>query len=57
MVGKKEEALYWLEKYFELKALRLPYEINFPELNNVRSEPRFQALIAKMGLTEYQIPK
>ena len=56
-VGKKKEALNWLEKYFELKALRLPYEINFPELNNVRSEPRFQALIAKMGLTEYQIPK
>jgi tetratricopeptide (TPR) repeat protein len=56
-VGKKEEALDWLEKYFESRPLILPRINNEPELEILRSEPRFQAIIEKMGLSDYQIPK
>jgi len=56
-VGKKEEALYWLEKYFDSQAINLPRINNNPRFEILRSEPRFQAIINKMGLSEYQIPK
>lgn len=56
-VGKKEEALYWLEKYFETRPLVLPRINNEPELEILRSEPRFQAMIKKLGLSDYQTPK
>ena len=56
-LGKKEEAIYWLEKHFETKPLSLPRINNDPQLEILRSEPRFQAIIKKMGLSEYQIPK
>jgi TolB-like protein len=56
-VGKKEEALYWLEKYFENRPSPLPNINNRPQLEILRSEPRFQAMIKKLGLSEYQIPK
>ena len=56
-VGKKEEALFWLEKLFKNRPSALPRINNMPELEILRSEPRFQALIAKLGLSEYQTPK
>jgi TolB-like protein len=56
-VGKKEEALYWLEKYFENRTSALPRINNNPELEILRSEPRFQAMIKKLGLSDYQTPK
>ena len=56
-VGKKKEALYWLEKYFDSKAINLPRINNNPRFEILRSEPRFQAIINKMGLSEYQIPE
>ena len=61
--GKKEEAVSWLEKLFEASGenlyLRgfLPQINNSAEFDNIRSEPRFQAIVKKMGLSEYQIPK
>jgi tetratricopeptide (TPR) repeat protein len=56
-VGRKEEALHWLEKYFENRPLLLPRINNDPQLEILRSEPRFQAMITKLGLSDYQIPK
>jgi TolB-like protein/tetratricopeptide (TPR) repeat protein len=62
-VGKKEEALDWLEKLFENSSGDLFYKGFLPRINNsaefdnVRSEPRFQALMGKMGLSDYQTPK
>ena len=53
-VGKKEEALYWLEKYFETRSSGVPRINNSPYLETLRSEPKFQAIIAKMGLSKYQ---
>jgi tetratricopeptide (TPR) repeat protein len=56
-VGKKEEASYWLEKYFDNQPSSLPRINNNPELEILRSEPRFQAMIKKLGLSEYQTIK
>jgi len=56
-VGKKEEALFWLEKYFDTHPSDLPRINNDPELEILRSEPRFQAMLKKMGLSDYQTPK
>ena len=56
-IGKKEEALYWLEKYFDTQPVDLPRINNRPQLETLRSEPRFQAMIKKLGLSDYQTPK
>ncbi|MGD0754446.1 MAG: hypothetical protein ABR927_05225 [Bacteroidales bacterium] len=52
-IGKKEEALNWLEKAFENPPPGFANINNDPDLDNLRSEPRFQAIIKKMGLSEY----
>jgi len=56
-VGKKEEALYWLEIYFDNRPSSLPRINNNPEIEILRSEPRFQEMITKLGLSEYQTIK
>ncbi len=53
-LGKKEEALNWLEKASEENITYLPSINNDPGWDNLRSEPRFQAIIKKMGLSEYK---
>ena len=63
MLGKKEEALNWLEKALkgrlsEIPAMNsLPDEIprifNSPDFHNLRSEHRFKMIKKKMGLSEY----
>ena len=52
--GKKEEALNWLEKALAEKEPRLPRINNNPDFDNLRSEPRFLAIIDKMGLSDYK---
>jgi TolB-like protein len=54
IVGKNEVSLNWLEKAFENPSSDFPRINNSPDWDNVRLEPRFQAIIKKMGLTEYQ---
>jgi len=53
-LNQKEEALNWLEKAFEEHCPDIPVINNSPDYDNLRSEPRFQAIIKKMGLSEYQ---
>ncbi|MCX6329615.1 MAG: hypothetical protein NTZ85_08905, partial [Bacteroidia bacterium] len=63
MLGKKKEALECLEKIIELHSSEItgtnlyPDEIpriyNSPNFDNLRSEPEFQAIIKKMGLSGY----
>ncbi len=53
-IGEKEKALEWLEKAFEWQEPYLPDMNSWSELDNLRSEPRFQALLGKMGLSAYQ---
>jgi hypothetical protein len=52
-LGKKEEALNWLEKALEENVTYLPGINNDHDFDILRSEPRFQAIIKKMGLSEY----
>jgi len=42
-----------LEKAFENPPPGFANINNDPDLDNLRSEPRFQAIIKKMGLSEY----
>ena len=54
IIGKKEEALDWLEKANKNPPPGFANINNMRDLDNLRSEPRFQAIIKKMGLSEYQ---
>jgi len=56
-LGKKEEALNWLEEAFKNPPANFLESMNNPNLEIIRSEPRFQELMKKMGLSEYQIPE
>ena len=53
MLGNKDKALNWLEKAFEERASEIPRIYSDPDFDNLRWEPRFQAIIEKMGLSEY----
>jgi TolB-like protein len=53
ILGKKEEALDWLEKALEENNNSILYINCDPDFDILRSEPRFQAMINKMGLSEY----
>ncbi len=57
ILGQKKEALNWLEKAYENPAPGFASINNFPDFDNLRSDQRFQAIIKKMGLSEYQTPK
>lgn len=47
--GEKDKAIEWLEKGLEIHDPALPY-IGIPCYNDIRSDPRFQALLRKVGL-------
>jgi TolB-like protein len=57
MLHKNEEALNWLEKALKDNPPGICVINNNPDFDNMRLEPRFQAIIKKMGLSEYQTPK
>jgi tetratricopeptide (TPR) repeat protein len=51
-LGDKEEALNYLEKHMESHAETAnTYAVN-PELDELRSEPRFKAMLKRMNLPE-----
>ena len=47
--GKKEQALNWLEKGFEIRESNMPYLL-WPINDSLRNEPRFQEIVRKMNL-------
>jgi TolB-like protein/Flp pilus assembly protein TadD len=49
-LGDKNNALEWLEKAYEDRSTLLVGIRDDPQLDNLRSEPRFQAIIKRMGL-------
>ena len=57
IINKKKDALDWLEKAMENPPSGFAGINNLYDFNNLRSEPRFQTLIKKMGLSDYQIPR
>jgi serine/threonine protein kinase len=48
--GDKSKALDWLEKAYEERNPSLPYISCMPRWDALRSEPRFQALLRRMGI-------
>jgi tetratricopeptide (TPR) repeat protein len=56
MLGKKKEALDWLEKSFVNLNPGFATLNNNPNYENLRSDPKFHAIINNMGLSEYQKP-
>jgi TolB-like protein len=57
MLGNKDAVLDCLEKAFENPPPGIARINNDPDFDNIRSEPRFQAIIMRMELSKYQIPK
>jgi TolB-like protein/Tfp pilus assembly protein PilF/tRNA A-37 threonylcarbamoyl transferase component Bud32 len=49
-LGEKEEAFSWLEKGYSEKDAGLPYLKANPVFDPLRSDPRFKALLKKVGL-------
>ena len=49
-IGENSLALKWLEKAFDLGGPDLPSMINNRMFENIRSDPRFVAMLKKMGL-------
>jgi serine/threonine-protein kinase len=49
-LGDKDNGLEWLEKAYEDRSTRLVWIKVDPSLDNLRSEPRFKAIIERMGL-------
>ena len=53
ILEEKEKTLTWLEQAVENHESNIPRINSIPDFDYLRSEPRFKALIKKMGLSEY----
>jgi tetratricopeptide (TPR) repeat protein len=53
MLGKREETLNWLEKALKEHSSELPRINNTINFNFLRSEPRYMAILKRLGLSEY----
>ena len=53
-LDQKDEALRWLEKDFEDRGYWIGGIAEWPQMDELRSEPRFKALLNKMHLPETQ---
>jgi tetratricopeptide (TPR) repeat protein len=51
-LGDKEEALNYLEKHMQSRAETASAYAAAPELDDLRSEPRFKAMLKRMNLPE-----
>jgi hypothetical protein len=51
-LGELDEALAWLERGYEQRDLRMSFLKVEPKWNNLRSDPRFQDLLRRVGFTE-----
>jgi len=49
-IGKKKQALFWLQKAFEARDPEVLHLRNDPELDSLHSDPKFQAIVKAIGL-------
>jgi hypothetical protein len=50
LVGRKQQALDWLEEGYRDRATDMMFLKVSPEFDSLRSEPRFQQLLRRMNL-------
>jgi TolB-like protein len=55
-LGERADALEWLERASDLKSTLLVYVGVLPEWDPLRTDPKFRALLGKMGLDKYSGP-
>ena len=51
-LGEKDKAFAWLDKACEKRSTQLFWIKTLPELDSVRSDPRFQAILRRMNLAD-----
>ena len=51
-LGKKDEAFAWIEKAYEERSICIPSIKYDPRLDPIRSDPRLQAIIARVNFPE-----
>jgi Flp pilus assembly protein TadD len=51
-LGENAEALTWMERAYDFRWVMLPFAAASPPFAPLRSEPRFQDLLRKMGLPQ-----
>ena len=49
-LGDPDHAMQWLERGYEERWIALPYVVRYPPFDSMKSDPRFVALLHKMGL-------
>jgi hypothetical protein len=49
--GDNDRAMEWLEKGYGVREAQMPY-MCFPVYDSIRSDPRFQSLLRRMGLPQ-----
>ena len=49
VLGRKEEALRWLEVGYEAHSFRMPHLMRQPDFNSLHSDPRFQEIVRRVG--------
>jgi DNA-binding winged helix-turn-helix (wHTH) protein/Tfp pilus assembly protein PilF len=52
LLGENEQALHWLQKSVEARESEILSIQNDPEVDSLRTDPRFRAMVKKIGLTQ-----
>ncbi len=50
LLDEKDQAFEWLDKAYEERSPMLVYLRNYPNVDKLRSDARFKALLKKIGL-------
>ena len=49
-IGARDEALDWIERAYNERSPTAPALLVDPKFNTLRSDPRYQAVLSRMGL-------
>jgi serine/threonine protein kinase/tetratricopeptide (TPR) repeat protein len=56
-LDEKDKAFEWLEKALEARGILFTYLVTDPRFDNIRSDPRYIALLARANLKPIQMPR
>jgi hypothetical protein len=55
--GNRDKAFAWLERAFEERSVNMPFLKVHPLLETLRSDPKFQDLVRRVGFPDHGSPK